>query len=147
MCCIPLNKLNTMQLTKNFTLKELTATNKNVANNPNQDEIENLRLLCENVLQPIRDKFGYVIVSSGYRCPALNRAVGGSSTSQHVNGMAADIKAENMPLVYEWIKENLDYDQAINEFNFSWIHVSYDKDRNRKQALSAVKIGGKTVYV
>jgi hypothetical protein len=135
-----------MQLTKNFNLHEFTRTSRNVDNTPNEQEIENIRLLCEKVLQPIRDKFGYVSITSGYRSPTLNRLVGGSPSSEHVKGMAADIKVERMEDCFEWIKDNLEFRQLINEFNLSWIHVSYNKNDLKKQVLHATKKNGKTVY-
>lgn len=136
-----------MQLTRNFSLEELIRTNKNVENIPNEAQKEALLHLCVNVLQPIRDEFGAVRITSGYRCEKLNMLVGGSKTSQHVKGEAADFKCENMAEVFEWIKENLEFDQLINEYNFSWIHVSYSNTRNRKQVLKAVKTKRGTIYV
>ena len=137
-----------MKLSDNFTLEELiyssTAEAKGINNKPNQDEIENLKNLCVNVLQPIRDKYGKAIyINSGYRCPILNRAVGGVPTSQHQSGMAADISVhdydENKKLfnmIVEMQKNGeIQFDQLIDESNYSWIHVSYDKNRLRNQVL------------
>lgn len=127
---------------KYFTIKELTkssvATKKKISNTPTK-EIENkLEALIENVLDPLRELYGKPItVNSGYRCPALNKAVGGVSNSQHLTGEAADItgksKDENKKL-FELAK-SLPFDQLINESNYSWVHISYS-DRNRKQILN-----------
>jgi hypothetical protein len=146
MCEVPINKIKVMKLTKNFSLSEFTRTSKQVDNIPHDAEIQALKKLCENVLQPIRDEFGSVTVTSGYRSPTLNRLVGGSSSSQHCKGEAVDFKVKDMPACFEWIKENLVFDQLINEFNLSWIHVSF-AEKNRQQVLKAVKSGGKTVYL
>ena len=132
-----------MNLSKNFTLAELTKTSSKLNNTPSGDEICSLRVLCLKVLQPTRDKYGKPItVNSGFRSKAVNDAVGGARASQHVLGEAADItagsKAENRKL-FEIIKAGGDWDQLINEYNYSWIHVSYTIRRpNRKQIL---KIG------
>ena len=89
-----------MNLSKNFTLEELvkseTALRLNIPNIPTKAEIENLRVLCEKILQPIRDKFGGVKINSGYRCPAVNKATGGSATSDHMTGCAADLEIPGM---------------------------------------------------
>jgi zinc D-Ala-D-Ala carboxypeptidase len=135
-----------MQLTKNFSLQEFTRTSRKVDNTPNEQETENIRLLCEKVLQPIRDKFGYVSITSGYRSPTLNRLIGGSASSEHCKGMAVDFKVEDMKGCFKWIQQNLEYRQLINEFNLSWIHISYNPKDLKKQVLYAVKEGGKTVY-
>lgn len=137
-----------MQLTKNFTLEELvhsdTANAKGIDNTPTQEIIDNLKELAENVLQPIRDKWGKpLIVNSGYRCKELNKAVGGVSTSQHLIGQAADIEAgtndDNKELFYmisDMIEnKELIVDQLLDEARYSWIHVSYNKDKNRNQIL------------
>ena len=130
---------------KNFTIKELCRSDKanelGIANNPTPVACDNLIALTENVLDPVREHLGKPIhVNSGYRCAQLNEAVGGSKTSQHGKGEAADIelggktKEENKQL-YEFIRDNCDYDQLINEYNFSWVHVSYRKGSNRKREL------------
>lgn len=132
-----------MKLSENFTLAELTRTSTGLVNVPNKTEIENLTALCVNVLQPIRDKFGSVIINSGYRSHIVNRAVKGAISSQHVKGEAADIKLSDMRLVFNWIIDNLEYDQAIyeggNDISPAWIHVSYRQGQNRKQALRMIK--------
>lgn len=131
---------------KYFTLKELTrsvtAKNKGIDNTPGEAEKNNLIALVENVLDPLREAWGQpIIITSGYRCPALNRAVGGSATSQHVKGEAADIRTvsdtvEDNKALYELIKIlNLPIDQCINEYGYDWIHVSYSP-RNRRKFFS-----------
>lgn len=147
-----------MQLTKNFSLAELTRSQKAAAlkidNTPNAEQTANLKALAENILQPLRDACGFPInITSGLRVLALNRAVGGSSTSQHTRGEAVDI---NVPgrnkVIFDYIVNNLNYDQIIWEFGSSqepdWVHVSYKRTgANRKQKLKAVKVNGKTQYL
>lgn len=128
-----------MKLSKNFTLRELTKTNTGIQNNPSEIEIERLRILCEKVLQPLRDKFGHpIIVNSGYRSPLVNKAVGGIPSSQHVRAEAVDITAgsrERNKVLFEILK-TMEKDQLIDERNYSWIHVSYTVCRpNRNQIL------------
>ena len=128
-----------MNLSKNFTLKELTKTSVGLPNNPTDVEVERLKLLCEKVLQPLRDKYGNpIIVNSGYRSPDVNKAVGGVSSSQHVRGEAVDITAgskERNKRLFEILK-TMEFDQLINERDYSWIHVSYTICRdNRNQIL------------
>lgn len=129
---------------RNFTIQELTtsmtATAKKINNDPTPEISENLKQLINNVLDPLRDAYGKPIrVDSGYRSPALNAAVKGSKTSQHVKGQAADItggnKDENKKL-FELAQElNLPYCQLIDEKNFSWVHISYDKNNVKRQIL------------
>jgi len=148
-----------MKLSKNFSLAELcksqTATRMGLDNNPSEDEQENLRLLCERVLQPIRDHFNHVVtISSGYRNEILSQKIGSSSKSQHCKGEAADFEifgTSNKELA-DWINENLDYDQLILEYwkkedpNSGWVHCSYNVNVNRKQYLKAYKKNGRTKY-
>lgn len=128
---------------KYFTIAELcqseTATAKGIDNTPTKDIEDKLQKLVDNVLDPLREWYGKpIIVNSGYRCEALNKAVGGASNSQHKSGEAADItagsKEENKKL-FEYIKDNLPFDQLIDESNFTWVHVSYKENRLRKQVL------------
>lgn len=128
---------------KYFTLKELTrsttATAKGIDNTPTPEVEKNLTLLVENVLDPLREIYGKPItVNSGYRCPELNKAVGGSKTSDHVKGFAADItggsKEEN-ERIFNIIKHNLHFKQLIDEKGFSWVHVSYDPSNLKNQIL------------
>jgi len=148
-----------MQLTENFSLHEMTksdaALRHGIDNTPDDEALENLRILCENVLQPIRNELGPVKVNSGYRGPEVNRAVGGAKNSDHMKGMAADIEIPSMPNaeLAEWISENLDFTQVILEFytpgipDSGWVHVSYDPSDLRGQKLTAMRRDGKTVYV
>lgn len=127
-----------MQLTKNFSLDELTATNTRIDNTPPQDVTNNLIALAERVLQPARERYGKPItVNSGYRSPAVNARVGGASSSQHLTGQAADIttgsKAENRKLFA--LLAQMDFDQLIDEKDMTWIHVSYKTTGNRRQKL------------
>ena len=147
-----------MNLSRNFTLQELTksdtAIRKGINNNPSAGQIEKLKLLCENILQPVRDHFGRVKVTSGYRSPELCAAIGSSVNSQHAKAEAADFEVmgvDNAELA-DWIYANLDFDQLILEFytpgepNSGWIHCSYTPDQPRKQFLHAYKSEGKTKY-
>ncbi|MEK9955140.1 MAG: D-Ala-D-Ala carboxypeptidase family metallohydrolase [Pelagibacteraceae bacterium] len=148
-----------MRLSKNFTLKELeksqAALRLGLNNSTPITVVPNLIALCANVLQPIRDHFGPVIVSSGYRSIPLNKAIGGSKSSQHCHGKAADFEVfgvDNLT-VAKWIEEHIVFDQLILEFyeasnpNSGWIHCSYNGEVNREQALTAYKIGKEIKYV
>lgn len=159
------------KLSENFTLEEMlvssTAKKYGIDNTPNATIKANLTFLCTKLLQPIRDKYGKsIIVTSGYRCQSLNTRVGGSKTSQHTQGKAADINSgdgyksggearyrENAEL-FKMIYNMGGYDQLINEFpdkkgRPQWVHVSYNPSlkKQRGQALVATKVGGKTVYL
>ena len=129
-----------MKITKNFSLAELTKTSTGIDNNPDRQQVTALINLCGKVLQPVRDMYGRPIhVSSGYRSTAVNKAVGGARNSQHLLGEAADITVYNRmgnKQLFEIIRDNLSFDQLINERDFSWIHVSYkSEEENRKQVL------------
>ena len=129
-----------MKITKNFTLTELTKTSTGLYNTPDIQQLGALIILCSKVLQPARDMYGAPIhVSSGYRSPSVNKAVGGARNSQHTLGEAADITVysrEGNKKLFEIIRDNLSFDQLINERNYSWIHVSYKSaESNRKQVL------------
>lgn len=129
---------------KHFTIDELcrsdTARSRGIDNTPTEEVRKNLTELVDNVLDPLREWYGKPIyVNSGYRCPALNKAVGGVASSQHLTGQAADIdvndRAENRKLM-KHIEDNLDFDQLIWENGGAWIHVSYRADgKNRRQVL------------
>jgi len=151
-----------MNLTTNFTLAEMTASQvasrNGLNNNPTAGQIENLKKLCESILQPIRNHYDSpVIISSGYRSPELCIRIGSSIDSQHAKGQAADLQVvgvDNKALA-KYIKENLDYDQLILEFykeeegpHSGWVHVSYVGKGNRKQSLTATRSEKtrKTVY-
>ena len=129
---------------KYFTIEELcqstTADRKGIDNRCSNEIAANLTALVDNVLDPLRIWYGKPItVNSGYRCPALNKAVGGAATSQHMNGQAADIDAgdrQQNKLLFEYIRKSLPFDQLIDESNFAWVHISYRSDRkNRNQVL------------
>ena len=149
-----------MKLTANFSLNELTksqtAERKGIDNTPSTEHQENLKKLCENVLQPVRDHFEQVVsVSSGYRSPELCTAIGSKITSQHAKGEAADFEifgVSNKELA-DYINENLEYDQLILEYwkesdpNSGWVHCSYSEGNNRNQYLKAYKDeNNKTCY-
>lgn len=122
---------------KHFTIEELTRTNTGLQNKPTHVEVDRLTLLVEKVLDPLRELYGKEInVNSAYRCLAVNKKVGGSITSQHLTGEAADITCDDNRLLFELIRDNFTFDQLINEKNYSWIHVSYTGRRqNRMQIL------------
>ena len=150
-----------MQLSKNLALAEVTrsetAKRKGISNMPTPEHLENFKKLAENVFQPIRDHFGVPIrISSGYRSAALNKAIGGASSSQHCSGEAIDIDMDGTTVtnaqIFNYIKDNLNFDQLIWEFgtdaNPDWVHVSYESTgKQRKQILVAKRVGGKTTYV
>ena len=149
-----------MKLTTNFTLSEMTksdtALRLDMDNTPNAVQMENLKTLCEKVLQPVRDHFGKgVKVNSGFRHPQVNAAVGGSKTSDHCKGMAADIEIPGVANgdLAQWIVDNLEFRQVILEFytpgvpDSGWVHVSFNPEDNKKQVLTAAKQRGKTVYL
>ena len=148
-----------MKLTENFTLAEMTksetALRYDMDNTPGEAEIANLQLLAEKVLQPVRDHYKRgVKVNSGFRHPEVNAKVGGSKTSDHCRGQAADIEipgVANADLA-QWIADNLEFRQLILEFytpgvpDSGWVHVSYVEGDNKKQIMTAMKENGKTVY-
>ena len=147
-----------MKLTPNFSLQELTksdtAIRKGIDNEPNADQIDKLKTLCEKVLQPVRDQFGRVKVTSGYRSPELCVAIGSSLNSQHAKAEAADFECvgvDNAEL-FDWIKNNLTPDQLILEYytpgepNSGWIHCSWVEGTPRASFLHAYKSEGKTKY-
>ena len=142
-----------MNLSENFTLAELVRTSTGLDNTPSEEQIENLRLLCVNVLQPARDALGPIKITSGFRSTAVNAKVGGASSSQHVNGQAADLMMSGgQKRLLDWIIANVEFDQIISEFpdangNPAWVHVSFAEGENRMQKLKAIKSGGKTKYV
>ena len=149
-----------MQLTSNFSLSEMTksetALRHNMDNTPGESEIENLKILCEQVLQPVREHYGRgVKVNSGFRHPEVNAKVGGSKTSDHCKGQAADIEipgVANAELA-KYIAENFSFTQVILEFytqgvpDSGWVHVSYVPSDLKKQQLTATKQDGKTIYL
>lgn len=152
-----------MNLSKNLTLAEMlnsaSAKRLGIKNTPTSEHLNNMEVLADKVFQPIREHFAIPIhISSGYRSKELNKAVGGSQTSQHSTGQAMDIDMDNTSItnaqLFHWIKANLEFDQLIWEFGTSknpdWVHVSFvapGKGKNRKQVLIAKKIAGKTTYL
>jgi len=148
-----------MLLSENFTLDELTKSQEairlGIENEPNDEQVGNLILLCKNILQPIRNHFKMpVSVSSGFRSVALCKAIGSSAKSQHTKGQAADFEIFGVhnKEVSDWIVKNLDYDQCILEFwnpndpNSGWVHCSYNDNGNRKQYLRASKVNNAVIY-
>ena len=150
-----------MQLTRNFSLQELTksdtAIRRGIENEPNEEQLNNMQLIAEKVFEPLRKWVGGPIkINSFFRCPDLNKAIGGSGKSQHCHGQAIDLddtfgKATNAEM-YHWIKENLDFDQMIWEFgdedNPNWVHISYvSPEKNRNRCLKAYRENGKTKYI
>lgn len=150
-----------MQLSKNLSLSEMIisseAKRKGISNKPTEEHISNMKKLAINVFQPIREHFNSPIhISSGYRSLALNKAIKGSATSQHCSGEAMDIDMDATSItnaeVFNYIKENLVFDQLIWEFgtneNPDWVHVSYESTgKQRKQILKAVRKNGKASYI
>ena len=150
-----------VRLSENFSLQEYTksqtATRQGLDNTPNEEHMASAKLLFENVVQKVRDHFGVTVINSGYRGPALNTAVGGSSNSQHCKGEAVDIECPGIAneTVAQWIADNLEFDQLILEFaekgipDAGWVHVSYVSEGNRKQVLTALRDPAtrKTVYL
>ena len=147
-----------MNLTRNFTLSELiksdTAIRRDINNNPNAEQVEKLKALCENILQPVRDHFGRVKITSGFRSVDLCLAIGSSANSQHAKAEAADFECpgvDNAELA-DWIYKNLEPDQLILEFytpgepNSGWVHCSYSRNDNRQQCLIAYREDGKVQY-
>lgn len=148
-----------MKLSTNFNLSEFTksqtATRKNIKNIPNDQVISSLRMLCINVLEPIRSAFGPVVINSGYRNPTLNKAIGGAKNSQHVLGQAADIEIQRVSNVKlaKWIENNLGYDQLILELYdptegpmSGWVHVSWVGSGNRQSTITAKRVSGRIIY-
>ena len=147
-----------MKLSKHFSLKEMTksgtAARLGLDNTPNEEQIENLKALCENILEPLRDYYESrpIMVSSGFRSEKLSEAIGSTSRSAHCQGMAVDVEipAFDNKQVAAHIKNNFDFDQLISEYyeegvaDSGWIHVAYKRDgSNRKQSLIKDKEGYK----
>lgn len=129
-----------MQLSENFTLAELTVTSTRLPNQPNAVQLENLKALAKNVLQPLRNLYGKSItVNSGFRSVSVNISVGGAKNSQHCNGEAADLDCDDNARLFNLIRSNLDFDQLIweggNDVSPAWVHVSYKRSGNRKSVL------------
>ena len=130
-------------ISKHITFKEATQSNTairfGIKNNPNSIELESMKLVANELFEPLREWYGKPIkINSFFRCEELNKKVGGSKTSGHVLGNSIDIDAgsvEENKKLFNYIKDNLIFDQLINEYNFSWVHISYKKNANRKQIL------------
>ena len=134
----------------------ITAIRRDIDNTPNDEQLGNMELVAEKIFEPLRKWVGGPVkINSFFRCPKLNKAIGGSKTSQHCKGLAMDIDdtfgvVANSDM-YNYIKNNLDFDQIIWEFgdddNPNWVHVSYvSEDDNRRRCLRAYKSNGKTAY-
>jgi hypothetical protein len=151
-----------MKISEHISYKEatrsVTALRLGIDNTPNEYQLQNMEIVAKNVFEPLRKVVGGAIkINSFFRCEDLNKAIGGSSKSQHCQGRAMDLDDNYGYMsnndMYKYIKQNLDFDQLIFEFpdedgNASWIHVSYvDADSNRKRCLKAIKENGKTKYI
>jgi hypothetical protein len=148
------------QLSKYTTLQEVTKSNQasvlKIPNIPNAEQVANLKLVCTEVFDKVREHFGKPIgISSGFRSVELNEQIGGAKSSQHMEGKALDIDGDifggvSNKAIFDYIKNNCIFDQLIWEFGTEnapdWVHVSYNKEVNRKQILRAIKSGGKTIY-
>ena len=151
-----------MKISQHLNLAELTrsetAKRNGIDNTPTAEHLENFKLFADKVFEPIREHFKTpIFISSGYRSKELNELIKGSATSQHCKGQAIDIDMDGgngevtNRMVFDFIKNKLDFDQLIwefgTDFNPDWVHVSYVKGKNRKQKLKAVRSGGKTSYI
>jgi zinc D-Ala-D-Ala carboxypeptidase len=151
-----------MKISPHLNLAELTrsetAKRNGIDNTPTAEHLENFKLLADKVFEPIREHFKTpIFISSGYRSKELNELIKGSPSSQHCKGQAIDIDMDGgngevtNRMVFDFIKNKLDFDQLIwefgTDFNPDWVHVSYVKGKNRKQKLKAVRSGGKTSYI
>ena len=151
-----------MKISPNLNLAEITrsdtAKRHGIDNTPTAEHLENFKLLADKVFEPIREHFKTpIFISSGYRSKALNSFIKGSLSSQHCMGQAIDIDMDGSNgevtnrMVFDFIKNKLDFDQLIwefgTDFNPDWVHVSYVKGKNRKQKLKAIRTSGKTTYL
>ena len=149
-----------MRISKHISYKEATqsqtAVRKGINNEPDAYQLQNMQVLAEKVFEPLREHFGVPIaINSFFRSQKLNKAIGGAAGSQHTQGRAIDIDdtlgGVSNKQMFDWIRENLDYDMLIWEFgnnsNPDWVHISYvSESENRKRVLKASKKNGKTVY-
>jgi hypothetical protein len=143
---------------REVSLKELlfseTATRLGIDNTPTDQILINLQTLIYEVITPIINQFNDIKITSGFRSKELCKAIGSSITSQHCLGMAVDCEVLGVPNkeLADWVVNNLEYDQVILEFwekdkiNSGWVHISYNKENNRKMYLRAYKANGRTVY-
>jgi len=151
-----------MKISPHLNLAEITrsdtAKRHGIDNTPTAEHLENFKLLADKVFEPIREHFGVpIFISSGYRSKALNQFIKGSSSSQHCKGQAIDIDMDGSNgevtnrMVFDFIKNKLDFDQLIwefgTDFNPDWVHVSFVKNGNRRQKLKAIRTSGKTTYL
>ena len=151
-----------MKISPHLNLAEITrsdtAKRHGIDNTPTAEHLENFKLLADKVFEPIREHFKTpIFISSGYRSKALNSFIKGSASSQHCTGQAIDIDMDGSNgevtnrMVFDFIKNKLDFDQLIwefgTDFNPDWVHVSYVKGKNRKQKLKAIRTSGKTTYL
>ena len=137
-------------------VKSITALRLGIENQPNEEQLTNMKLIAEKIFEPVRENFkGPIKVNSFFRSPDLNKAIGGSTKSQHCKGQAIDIddtyKFATNAEMFWWIRDNLDFDQMIWEFgnndNPDWVHISYvSSDKNRNRCLKAYRENGKTKY-
>lgn len=135
-----------MNISKHISFSEATHSDKAIKlgldNTPNTEQLNNMILVATICFEPIRLWYGKPIkINSFFRSEAVNKAVGGAKTSQHCKGEAIDLSAgskEENKKIYEWIKENLQYDQVINEYDYTWVHISYKREGNRNQTLAIV---------
>ena len=148
------------KVSKYVSYKEVTHSNQatalKIGNTPNAEQLHNLKLVCTNIFDKVREHFGKPIgISSAFRSRELNTRINGSKSSQHMEGKALDIDGDmfgglDNKQIFDYIRNNCKFDQLIWEFGSenapSWVHVSYNKDGNRGQILRAVKSGGRTVY-
>lgn len=155
-------RIRHMKVSKYVSLSELTASDtakrRGLDNTPTEEHLENLKVICTEVFDKVREHFGVPLyISSGYRGEALNKAIKGSASSDHCKGRALDLDQDyrgngvSNRQVFDYIKENLEFDQLIWEFgskeNPDWVHVGYRKGANRKQILKAIRVDGKTKYL
>lgn len=150
----------TDKLSEHFRLSEFlksqTASRKGISNNPTDEHLKNIKVLVDNVLQPLREDLGMpLVITSGYRSEELNEEIGGSETSQHSKGQAADIECFGMSnrKLAEYIRDNFEFDQLILEFydpdegeNSGWVHVSFHEDNNKKEVMTALSKNGSVSY-
>lgn len=151
------------KISNNITYAEATksqeAIRRGIDNTPNETQLRKMKIVANKCFQPLREKHGKPIgISSFFRSVDLNKAIGGSATSQHCKGEAIDIDADifdngiTNKEIFEWLQDNVDFDQLIGEYptnnnDFKWVHISYvSPEKNRKQILIAKKIGKKTIY-
>lgn len=146
-----------MKLSEHFSLKELTKSDSairlQIDNTPSEQVIANLQALVDNILQPLRDRFGPITVTSGYRSPDLNKRIGGSKTSHHCQGYAVDFECPSMDNreLCLFIRDNMKFTQLILEFydgtpDSGWVHCAYIADDLKGQVLTATKVNGRTHY-